>query len=301
MIGRLRRTVQIKDLSAFKLPSRSTVFRMRLSPSMSLRFMARAGRPGQAGLLHVSFPGARRPTDAPPYFMRTRALAQRDDPFIAFADPTFDVVPQSLLAWFVGEAACDVDSGLLAVIRRAQELAGEAVTVVAGSSGGGFAALRLAPFLDHGAVVAINPQTDIFEYSAERGQHLLEGCFAGCHEHEARERWGERFSVAEAWRRAAWNANVSVHYVQNTHDQVHINRHERPFKRALDTFDVPLGVRFSRYDGDPGHTSPPLPLWLSLIEDAASTWRTRPRSAPAPTSGSEVSSAPPSQPVAISP
>lgn len=252
---------------------------IEMDGGLQLPVMVRGPRSGwhPAQGLQVSLPGARRRDSTLPFFMRVSSLKDQSAPFLAFSDPTYDAVPDATLAWFIGTQSDDPGALVAKIIQHVRSQVGAQLSVVSGSSGGGFLALRIAPLLESAAIVPLNPQTDTFTYSEALTRMVLRAGFDDAREPEARARWADRFSVLASWVTAGATASVRVTYVQNVNDVSHVRRHQRPFVEALQASGgSPFPMRVAFYDGAPGHTSPSVSQWREFLEKAVREWHSRP-------------------------
>ena len=83
------------------------------------------------------------------------------------------------LAWYVGTSDHDhFDVIGEIIVSFADKLGIKHKDIVSyGSSGGGFAAIRLSLFLPSITAIAINPQTEITQYERKNVEKYLEVCF----------------------------------------------------------------------------------------------------------------------------
>lgn len=150
----------------FSLPSRpraAAIHTVDVGP-LVLPF---ALQPDRGDILTVLFQGAvDRAKVRLPIFLRWRYQIELGlGPTLALADPTLDLSGAMRLGWYLGTEHDDLVPHLSTVIRRAADSLGVRHIVLAGSSGGGFAALQVASRLPEAVVVAMSPQTDLRQYS----------------------------------------------------------------------------------------------------------------------------------------
>ena len=105
------------------------------------------------------------------------------------------------------------------MIRRAADTLGVRHIVLAGSSGGGFAALQVASFLPEAVVVAMSPQTDLRQYSRRLVHSAVEPAL-GIADISRSSFDSKRLSVLE--RYAAAGTFPRVELVSNPEDKVHV-------------------------------------------------------------------------------
>lgn len=99
-----------------------------------------------------------------------------------------------------------------------------------GSSGGGFAALRLLTLLPDAAAIAINPQTNINAYKSGSIYTYYKICFGGLGKAQMLEQFPHRISLLALIDSLRGRRIVIA---QNTLDQHHLDDHFRPFCAAI--------------------------------------------------------------------
>lgn len=223
------------------IPERA--FDGRLDPAGPARYRFDAGgfrfdllwrpRPG-AGRLFLLFSGAvDRARMDPPVFQRWSWAPHFPGHCLFVADPMLHLDPALALAWDAGTPALDPLAVVAALLERALPVLGLApADVVAwGSSGGGFAALRMASVLPGAAAVAVNPQTVVTAYAVRgRVRRFLDVCFGGLGPAAALAAHPDRLSLM-AHLPALARARIVL--AQNTEDAEHLDGHMRPFCAAL--------------------------------------------------------------------
>ena len=211
-------------------------------------------QPEQGDVLTVLFQGAvDRAKMRLPIFLRWRYQIELGlGPTLALADPTLDLSGAMRLGWYLGTEHDDLTPHLATVIRRAADALGVRHIVLAGSSGGGFAALQVASFLPEAVVVAMSPQTDLRQYSRRLVHSAVEPAL-GIADISRSSFDPKRLSVLE--RYAAAGTFPRVELVSNPEDKVHVKRHEGPLRAAFEA--AGHGERFSTTEIDlgPGHRS----------------------------------------------
>ncbi|MEL7976617.1 hypothetical protein AAG589_12200 [Isoptericola sp. F-RaC21] len=101
----------------------------------------------------------------------------------------------------------------------------------------------------------------------------LDAGFNAAADHDARVRWGERFSILDSWANARPRQDVRVTYIQNANDHSHVRLHQRPFLEGIvSRGGSPFPLMTLTYNGAPGHTSPSVNQWQQFIEDAVREW-----------------------------
>lgn len=195
------------------------------------------------GNVLVVFGGAvDRRKGVPPYFSGVGLADRFPVSLISISDPAFTVDSDIRIGWYTGLSNEPVQQLVGQVIDTILSAWRKSSSVLLGGSAGGFAALVVAPKLEHRTeVVVMNPQTDIEQYH---------------HKH----------SVAE-WRRvcgespqqvtnlanyyASFESKPSITYFQNLSD-VHLETHARPFLTSLNH-----DVKVIEGSWGEGHVPPP--------------------------------------------
>lgn len=168
----------------------------------------------------------------PPVFRRWSWAEKFAGHCLYFSDPTLYLGTDFGLSWYCGTTTIDP---MPVIAELALDIAGRlgiapAGLLAYGSSGGGFAALRLATLVPELSVVAINPQTDVTRYRPRLVQAYLDSCLGGMAPEEALQRFPRRFSIIE---NADLLRNTRILYYQNRKDHFHISHHMRPFAKKM--------------------------------------------------------------------
>lgn len=229
--------------------------------------------PASRDLLSVIFPGARNPRVTWPYFQRITSSLQSDDPFIAFTDPTMSLDSTLKLCWFAGTARNNPDRAMEKIVRIVMASVSAHLVSFEGSSGGGFAAMRIATRFQQSIAIAFSPQTDALRYlGGKEARKMMAAAMPDTSLLSAADyHWG-RFRLADLYRTKNGNRGNLVNYVQNTGDYMHIYDHLNPFllEIGLDT-SATAGLDnrliIDRLYYGKSHVAPPLPLWQSKVED----------------------------------
>jgi len=168
----------------------------------------------------------------PPVFQRWSWARRFAGHCIYFSDPTLHLGTNFGLSWYCGTSAIDPMPVIaeLALDIAARLGIARSNLLAYGSSGGGFAALRLATLVPELSVVAINPQTDVTRYRPRLVQAYLDSCIGGISPEEALQRFPRRFSIVN---NAGLLRDTRILYYQNRKDHFHIKHHMRPFARKM--------------------------------------------------------------------
>ena len=182
--------------------------------------------------LFVLFSGdAMRSKYDPPVFQRWKWASALPGDVLYISDPTLWIDDTLGLAWYSGTAEHDPLAGIVALIRAIAAARGvpESAIVTYGSSGGGFAALRVAAALPEAIAVPINPQTTITDYEFRNVEKYLRTAFGTADRALALERH-PRLSLAAVKEALAGRRIV---YIQNLLDPHHVESHLAPFARLM--------------------------------------------------------------------
>jgi len=183
--------------------------------------------------LFVLFSGdAVRGRNAPPVFQRWSWADRFPGHCLYVSDPTLHLDRHMGLAWYAGTRDLDPLDAVASVVRRlsARLGLGEDRVVSYGSSGGGFAAMRLGLKLPELTMVAINPQTVVTAYHQKAVEKYLRICLGMTDRAQALAAWPERLSLLASIDRLRGRRLV---YAQNTLDTHHHQDHYLPFCAAL--------------------------------------------------------------------
>ena len=185
--------------------------------------------------LLVFFRGAlRRERATLPTFAGIGIGKQLEMPTMVFADPTLDLNSTMTLGWYVGSKHEDMHSRIANEIVAVAKKIGCERVVLTGSSGGGFAALKVASKISSLPVVVlpINPQTDVEKYIPFVARRLVNTVFSKSLTHlDDVER--SRISVVNSIHE--FKSNVKIKYLQNESDAFHRENHLAPF---LNEFEI---------------------------------------------------------------
>jgi len=183
--------------------------------------------------LFILFAGdAVRDKNDPPVFQRWSWSSFFPGHCLYVSDPSLFLASDMGLAWYAGTASFDP---LPTIARVATEICAQLSIPLSnvfsyGSSGGGYAALRLATIMPQIGAVAINPQTDIMQYWASHVDRYLAVCFGTTDRESILRQHATRLNLltqAEALR------DRRIIYMQNTVDTHHYKKHYLPFCKAL--------------------------------------------------------------------
>ena len=178
--------------------------------------------------LFVVFSGyADRKKLAPPVFQRWKWVDRFPGNVLYVSDPSLYLSEKLSLAWYIGTEKVDhFDVISFFVSEIARELKIKNTDIVSyGSSGGGFAAIRLGNFMPGICCVAINPQTEIKRYSRPSVNSFLRSCFNTTFEDFDFEANARRFSLLKNGD----EEKKRVILAQNLLDESHYINHYLPY------------------------------------------------------------------------
>jgi hypothetical protein len=178
---------------------------------------------------------------------------------LSIADPTLAADPALLLGWYVGTSGINVSKELAALVTRIAVANGidRSNIIFYGSSGGGFAAMMLAPLVGGGATaVAINPQTRIIKYAKGPLNAFLLAAFPGLNPEAAEIKHAERLSAIHVWSNEI-SMDSRLLLIQNTRDW-HYESHFLPMLKALEIGDAGMSedgrIRAHIFEDERGHS-----------------------------------------------
>ena len=205
-----------------------------------------------------------------PVFQRWRWADRFPGHTMFISDPTLYEHESLNLAWYLGTDRTDPMPVIARLVASVAEKLGVPLSRVFayGSSGGGFAALRLSLFLPPIGVVTINPQIDVTKYHTGAPRRLLELCFSGLTLDGALQKYPERFDLNT---QADTLKERRILYIQNLADPHHLSLHFGPFATRIGlshTEDSRKGGIQTLFFSDPrGHTAPEPPEMVEKVLD----------------------------------
>lgn len=164
-----------------------------------------------------------------PIFSLLRTLKGiEDSTLLLFSDPTLDLHAGMRLSWYLGTDRINVHHEMARLIELHRKRVDSNRAVLAGTSGGGFAALQTSSYLPDSRVVIGSPQTNLDNYLPdviERAYKVAAGATA------PGEEWELRTSAVASFKSIDFARNV--YYMQNKGDEYHVLRHYNPFGEAF--------------------------------------------------------------------
>lgn len=183
--------------------------------------------------LFVLFSGnAQRQNNTPPVFHRWSWTNFFPGHCLFVSDPLLNLDTELGLGWYIGTADTDATTIIAGLIDDiCSRLKIDLRNVYAyGSSGGGFAALRLLNFLPTVAAISINPQTCVLNYYDRFVKKFLEVGFGGMDAQNVALMHSDRINLLASLQNLK---NRRILYVQNKLDNHHLTNHMMPFCEAL--------------------------------------------------------------------
>jgi len=180
-------------------------------------------------------------------------------PVFCVVDPLTIGRDRLLLGWYLGSTESNrLPETLSPITDQIRKINPIAQTIGFGSSGGGFAAIgaTLLGCIDH--AIAINPQTDVFQFSVKSAVEAFQ-----------RKRMGIPCqSNLVDYDLSKMRDNSSVIYIQNEDDEHHFTEHYLPFRKVFEAGIRGEAFKFIEYrDKKSGHMPPNLDELCTIIGD----------------------------------
>lgn len=186
---------------------------------------------------------------------------------IYLSDPTLVLDKKLRLAWYSGSTIQPrLQHDLDRIVDRLLDVAGGQHAIFFGTSGGGFAALRMSHGFPGSVAMVVNPQTSIGRYIDRLVDEYVDSAWGatsldelpGIVQHDLLQQYSNGHSN-------------TIAYLQNQRDWFHIANHQRPFVSALPGAD---DVWFlEEIWGDEGvalgHMPPPKDVLRGVISELA--------------------------------
>lgn len=181
---------------------------------------------------------------------------------VFISDPTLLLDKDLTLAWYAGNHhQPHLQRSLQLILTKIAQSLGSEKLIFFGGSGGGFASLYFASQFEESLALVFNPQTDIEAYRKRAVQHYVERAFHNDGQGKRREGGLPESIVSDLCELYATPNRVSVAYMQNLNDTLHVERHLKPFVSRVHR-DTSLLVLADRWQQ--GH-SPPSKELLSQV------------------------------------
>lgn len=208
-----------------------------------------------------------------PRFEWRRTLDNLDAGIFLVADTTLGLAENIPLGWYIGTKEQDLTDEIAAVIKQVAADGGYENIVLAGSSGGGFAAMAISYRLPNSLAVCFSPQTRVGDYIPWVHKALVRGAFPDHGTIDAVEaEFPKRVNLRHLY--AEPEIPNYVRYVQNSNDISHVERHYAPFAevRSIDPatggMDSAGRVRCVLESQAQGHEPPSRGRFLRHIQEA---------------------------------
>lgn len=207
----------------------------------------------ETGRLVVFFSGdARRSTFEPPVFQRWSWASKFPASCLYFSDPALHHNSNLGLAWYAGNSSGDYLGHIAEIVASVANAIGAGGDQVFsyGSSGGGFAALRLARYYPGLQVIAVNPQTDLWKYPVKWTKRMSKACYGAADLGKVPQDQAYKFTALDPEVTAGAR---SIFLAQNVQDIDHYENHYTPFKKYVES-SVHAGKLTSReFSDESGH------------------------------------------------
>ena len=209
-----------------------------------------------------------------PRFEWRATLEPRTESLLFLSDTALQASSDLKLAWYTGDASDDLTARYAALIRSVAVQCGADQIVLLGFSGGGFAALALAPLIAGSVALAFSPQVSIGNYYRVFADVYAEALFPQLGSFDAVEAaYGHRLSLLESYKDS--NMNASFVYVQNSGDTHHVNNHYRPFRELT---DGRAGATFVIDHESDTHSVPPKERIGEMLDECLTMFRSASKS-----------------------
>lgn len=196
-----------------------------------------------------------------PRFEWVNSLKSRTEHQLFIADTSLNESKILTLGWYVGTAHDDYTRKIADFVIKVKKLLKLKKVIFLGSSGGGFASMSIATYIEDSNVVCFTPQTNVWKFTEGHSKNLLNESFADFDNiNELHNQFPKRFSLIERYKKAR-RLNKFI-YIQNLGDTDHYEKHFKPFAKSLGvktdngrTFDQ--SGRFISFHHGAGHVAPP--------------------------------------------
>ncbi|MFF1831755.1 hypothetical protein [Paenarthrobacter sp. NPDC058040] len=209
--------------------------------------------PRDSDVLIVALHGAlNREVYTLPRFEWMATLQHRPESLLFLSDTALQVHDDLKLAWYTGDSSDNLTERYGALIRSIAVQCGASRVVLLGFSGGGFAAMAMAPEIAGSIALAFSPQASIGSYYrvfAEAYSTALYPEYGSFDEVEAA--YPRRVNLTTLYSDPGIATNFF--YVQNSGDIHHMNQHYSPFREV--TAGRP-GARFVIEHESDSHSAP---------------------------------------------
>jgi len=208
-----------------------------------------------------------------PRFEWRRTLGNMDAGVLFIADTTLELGEKVPLGWYIGTTEQDLSAEIAAVVKQVAADGGYEHIVLAGSSGGGYAAMAISRRIPGSLAVSFSPQTRVGDYVPWVAKALVNAAFPAYDTIDAVEAdFPDRVNLRRLY--AEPEIPNYVRYVQNSNDLGHIEDHYAPFAQVRSTDPATGGMdptgrfRFVLESMSKGHEPPARHRFLRNIQEA---------------------------------
>ena len=184
-----------------------------------------------------------------PIFSMLRTMKEiEDSTLLLFSDPTLDLHAGMRLSWYLGTERVNMHHEIARLIELHSQRVDAKRVVLAGPSGGGYAALQASSYLPDSSVVVSSPQVTLGNYfpsAVERAYKVAAGT------NTPDEEWKRRTDAVAAFESVDFARDVF--YLQNKGDTHHMQRHFKPFVDAYKKSGNVERLRVITADQGAGH------------------------------------------------
>lgn len=210
---------------------------------------------GFHGLIH-------RTKTPPPVFHFRSVAAQAGLGLIAISDPSLNLSSHLNLSWYLwNKRHGNITSAIAKLLDKIIERTGKKL-ILAGGSGGGFAALNIHNHMqrsDHAVSFVWNPRTDVTQYKWPHLKRYYKLCIDESVPRDTKSILKELESRGISYRLAEKNQQRQLIFI-NGYDHSHLRKHIRRFIKSNDRH-ILVG------DWGNGHTPPSKATIISVIRD----------------------------------
>ncbi|PMD06627.1 hypothetical protein [Brevibacterium paucivorans] len=187
---------------------------------------------------------------------------------VFFSDPSLIMDSDLTLGWFLGTKSLDYPEIAYSTIRALQERFGGQNLVFFGSSGGGFASLKIAHRFPESLAICVNPQTKVTDYGQVFWERYARLCHDAVDEVDARRILDGRLG-ADVRSLYAQGMSNYVLYLQNAFDS-HVRLHMLPFIESVASPER-VGALFG-WNWGQGHRPPPAQVLRQVLRHSGRVW-----------------------------
>lgn len=182
---------------------------------------------------------------------------------VFISDPSLYMSEDLWLGWYAGNAKQDLQPAIVRILTKIFASHASTRFVFFGGSGGGLAALYFAAQFPGSIALPFNPQTNIAKYQSSAVHDWTEKSFGiSRHEYDPLSLLPDSVTtdLCEVYSK---KLDVTIGYIQNLNDTVHIDRQMRPF---LSSIHSEINLLVLADDWKAGHTPPPKEILTGVLE-----------------------------------